>query len=127
LVCLALLHGKPASRRVRKAQRVLAHAQFVAHLHERFPDRVIVLHEGVAHFVWSLVIESRALRGIGLIESLLADYYASVSPALVVLRIVSSLPSSLEHFEVDASAGQEGVALQVHAAIQSVMRSALDD
>jgi hypothetical protein len=87
LLRLTALHGRPFLRRLRKAQRALAHFHFAEQLEAAFPDRVIVLHDGFVQCLWSLVIESKSLHGVDLLERLVAEYYGSLDPVLVVLEI----------------------------------------
>lgn len=87
LLRLTGLHGKPFLRRLRKAQRALAHFHFAEQLDAAFPDRVIVLHDGFVQCLWSLVIESKSLRGLDLLERFIGEYYGTLDPVLVVLQI----------------------------------------
>ncbi len=51
------------------------------------PDKVCVHHDGFTQCLWSTLIDSRALRGRGMIHSIMRDYYGRVRPRLILLEI----------------------------------------
>ncbi|MFO0687854.1 MAG: hypothetical protein U0900_04050 [Myxococcota bacterium] len=87
VVVLMILHGRPFFRRLRKAERLLAHVIFTDELLETFPGRIIVHQDGFLQCLWSMLIESRSLRGTRLIESLFEIYYLPRNPLLVGLEV----------------------------------------
>jgi len=91
---LTLLHGRPFGRRVRKAQRLIAHALFTERLQARYPDRICVHHDGFMQCLWSTVIDSRKLRGQEMIRSIMQDYYARVRPKMILLQVDDALAKS---------------------------------
>ena len=91
LPILVLLHGRPFLRRSRKAQRVLAHVLFAERLGQRCPDRICVHHDGLTQCLWSMLIDSRKLRGKNLIRSLMLEYYRRIETKIVLLELEDSV------------------------------------
>ncbi len=91
---LALMHGRPMLRRVRKAQKVLAHVMFVERLQARYPEKIVAHHDGFTQCLWSMLIDSRALRGRRMIQSIMRDYYGEFQPLLVALEADDALVTS---------------------------------
>ena len=91
---LTLLHGRPFGRRVRKAQRLIAHAFFTEKLLVSYPDRICIHHDGFMQCLWSMVIDSRNLRGHEMIRSVIHDYYARVRPKMILLQVDDALAKS---------------------------------
>jgi energy-coupling factor transporter ATP-binding protein EcfA2 len=88
---LRLLHGRPILRRGRKAQRLIAHSLFTDRLQATMPDRLVVHHDGFTQCLWSMVIDSRNLRGQETIRGLLRDYYSRVRPRIILLEVDDEL------------------------------------
>lgn len=78
VMTLAFLHGPPVKRRLRKALRCLASLAIAQELRARYPDKVIVIDNGFTQTLWSLLVESRALRGQDKIATAMACYYELV-------------------------------------------------
>jgi hypothetical protein len=78
LYLLALLHGPPLKLRIRHANRALAHLLLLRRLDRG--DRILLVHEGFMQMLWSLTVESRALRGVALIRHLLRVYQRMLAP-----------------------------------------------
>jgi hypothetical protein len=87
LAVLTVLHGRPFKRRARKARRVLAHVLFTERLIERFPDRIVVHHDGFTQGIWSMVIDSRRLRGHRLIRWAMRNFYGTIPVRILILEI----------------------------------------
>jgi len=87
LAVLTVLHGRPFKRRARKARRVLAHVLFTERLIEQFPDRIVVHHDGFTQAIWSMLIDSRRLRGRRLIRWAMRNFYGSIPVRILVLEI----------------------------------------
>jgi hypothetical protein len=87
LAVLTVLHGRPFKRRARKARRVLAHVLFTERLVEHFPDRIVVHHDGFTQAIWSMVIDSRRLRGQRLIRLAMRNFYGSIPVRILILEI----------------------------------------
>jgi thymidylate kinase len=84
---LALLHGPPQKRRIRQANRALAHVRMVKRLARRHPGRVLVLHEGLLQMLWSTTVESEQLRGRWIVRHLLRRYQRILAPRGILFRI----------------------------------------
>jgi hypothetical protein len=91
---LRLLHGRPILRRARKAQRLIAHSLFTDRIQETMPDRLVIHHDGFTQCLWSMLIDSRELRGKETIRELLHDYYARVRPRIILLEVGDELAAS---------------------------------
>lgn len=87
LLAIAVAHGPPFRKRLRRARRVLGHFLFMLRLEERGEERVLVMHEGFLQRLWSVVIESKELRLEGVIRSVLADYHALLRPVAIALEV----------------------------------------
>jgi len=72
---------------MRKAFRCLANLAITERLLERHPDDLIVIDDGFTQTLWSLVVESRSLRGRGLIRIALADYQHAIGQRAIRLRV----------------------------------------
>ncbi len=94
MVMLTLMHGRPFLRRARKAQRLLAHTLFTERLQARFPEKVVVHHDGFMQCLWSTLIDSQSLRGRAMIRSIMRDYHQRVQPRLILLEIDDALAAS---------------------------------
>jgi len=79
VMALAFLHGPPVKRRLRKALRCLASLTIAQELLDRYPGRTIVIDNGFTQTLWSLVVESGALRGKKQIATALACYYELIN------------------------------------------------
>jgi hypothetical protein len=84
---LALLHGPPLGRRLRRARRLLGHFMLLHRLRDVAGGRLVVLDEGLLQRLWSLNIESTGLRGEPLCRAVLAEYHAEIAPLAVSLEI----------------------------------------
>ncbi|MGI9329791.1 MAG: hypothetical protein ACR2QB_03665 [Gammaproteobacteria bacterium] len=78
VMTLAFMHGPPVKRRFRKALRCLASLAIAQELRSRYPDKLIVIDNGFTQTLWSLVVESRVLRGQNQIAAAMACYYELV-------------------------------------------------
>jgi hypothetical protein len=133
---LTLLHGRPFLRRGRKAQRLIAHALFTERLQAMCPDKVCVHHDGFTQCLWSTLIDSRALRGRGMIHSIMRDYYGRVRPRLILLEIDDEMAArrafsrtSKGRFNEDSSPQQQadfGRWLSYHRELVSLLPPDLD-
>jgi hypothetical protein len=72
---------------MRKTFRCLANLAVTERLVERHPNDLIVIDDGFTQTLWSLVVESRALRGRGLIRIALADYQRVIGQRAIRLRV----------------------------------------
>jgi hypothetical protein len=75
---LALLHGPRYKGGLRRAWRSLSHFHLVLRLQRLMPGAVVVFHEGFTHILWSMLIDSKSLRGAWLIRLALSGYYSAV-------------------------------------------------
>ena len=91
VMTLALLHGRPFLRRIRKAERVVAHVLFSERLKSHFPDKICIHHDGFTQCLWSMLVGSRELRGKSLIRRLLHDYYGDTNMRVVLLEVDDSV------------------------------------
>ena len=91
---LTLLHGRPLLSRARKAQRLIAHVLFTERLEASHSDKICIHHDGFTQCLWSTVIDSRKLRGKGLIRSIMRDYYERVGPRILLLEVEDALAAS---------------------------------
>ena len=82
---LALLHGAPRAPRVRHANRALAHVRMLERIARG--DRVVLVHEGFFQMLWSMTVESAALRGRPLIRFLLRRYRRMLAPVGILFCI----------------------------------------
>jgi thymidylate kinase len=122
VVSLALLHGPPLRRRMRKAFRCLANLAITERLRERHPDDLIVIDDGFMQTLWSLVVESRALRGRRLMRIALADYQRAIKQRAIRLRV------DHEEIEERVFARESGGRFNRHAgpAVREAYRKWLD-
>jgi hypothetical protein len=84
---LALLHGPPRKRRIRQANRALAHFRMLKRLRRRTRGRVLVVHEGLLQMLWSTTVESEALRGRWIVRHVLRRYQRVLAPHGILFRI----------------------------------------
>jgi hypothetical protein len=136
MLMLTLLHGRPFLRRARKAQRLLAHTLFTEKLQARFPEKVVVHHDGFVQCLWSTLIDSRSLGGQRLIRSIIRDYHERVQPHLILLEIDDAMAASRVfertskgRFNRDSSPKQRsefGRWLGYHRELVSLVPAALD-
>lgn len=133
---LRLLHGRPVLRRGRKSQRVLAHSRFTDRLQAMMPDRLVIHHDGFTQCLWSMLIDSRELRGRETIRKILRDYYARVRPRIIMLEIDDELAAhrvfertSTGRFNRDSTPGQRSDFnrwLDYHRQIRGLLPEDLD-
>lgn len=133
---LTLLHGRPFLRRGRKAQRLFAHVLFSERLQANFSNRLCIHHDGFAQCLWSTVIDSRKLRGQGLIRSIMRDYYERVGPRIILLEVDDAVAAnrvfgrtSKGRFNRDSSAKQRAEFnrwLGYHRELMSLLPTNLD-
>ncbi len=84
---LAFAHGQPYKRRIRQANRALAHLSMGKRLARRTRREAVVLHEGFVQMVWSTTVESERLRLRFLVRYLLWRYRRILRPRGILFRI----------------------------------------
>jgi hypothetical protein len=72
---VAICHGRPFRRRLRKAVRLVHYPLDLERWRRATPGHTLVLDEGFLQKLWALVVESERLRATTTIEKLLADHY----------------------------------------------------
>jgi len=87
VMVLALVHGPPYKKRFRRAQRSLGHVLLMLRLRRLMPDMVVVADDGFTQTLWTMLVDSRALRGAWLIRLALASYHAVVEQRGLRFRI----------------------------------------
>lgn len=87
VLALALLHGPPYKRRLRRAQRCLGHVLLMLRLRRQMPDAIVVVDDGFTQTLWTMLIDSRALRATWLIRTALAAYHRAVQQRAIRLRV----------------------------------------
>lgn len=89
---LAFLAGaspgeSPRKRRFRYARRALRHLHLTLDLQSQTEGKIVVVHEGFTQLLWSMLIDSQALRGEWLIRWVLRDYHAAVGQRAIRLVV----------------------------------------
>lgn len=72
---VALCHGRPLGRRLRKAVRLIQYPLDLERWRRSATARALVLDEGFLQKLWALVVESGRLRATSTLAKLLADHY----------------------------------------------------
>jgi len=79
VMTLAFLHGPPVKRRLRKALRCISSLGIAREMRARYPNKLIVIDNGFTQTLWSLVVESEALRGKKQIATAMTCYYELIN------------------------------------------------
>lgn len=85
LLALTILQGRPF--RWRSAKRILAALSFSLHLEQTRRNRTVILDEGFFQALWALLINSKKLRGIWLIERIMMNYQRLIDPVNILLTV----------------------------------------
>ena len=72
---VAICHGRPFLRRLRKAVRLMRYPLDLERWRRATAAHTLVLDEGFLQKLWALVVESERLRATATLEKLLADHY----------------------------------------------------
>jgi hypothetical protein len=87
IVWLTLLHGPPLRRRMRKGHRCLANFAITERQQRQHPDDLTVIDDGFTQTLWSLVVESEALRGHRSLRDAMAYYHRVVGHHAIRLLV----------------------------------------